>query len=246
MENMYNNPPDYSRYTIEELEDVLDNIDKEQFPERYIEAKAMLCAKMKEQAREPNSDNARASPPLPKIKWSEQLLITRIVMSLFLVMIFSGVPTVCYEFMPAKSWTTNTTKLIWGLASILVIMWFACLKKDPKLKKRLGETWGGKLAIVIMPFLFMMMSWLFIDESLPLGLHMISAQQEVRYDMDYQKKRGKKYCRQRVEIIETEELEHGDLCMTESQRDSLPKRGKIDVVGIRSQYGMVIHGFRLP
>lgn len=242
---MYNNSPDYSLYTIEELEDVLDNIDKAQFPERYIEAKAMLCEKTKEQAREPNSDNAQALPPLPKIKWSDQLLITRIVMGSLMFMIFSSLPAMFHEFITAKSWTENTTVLIWMLASIFVIMWFVCLIKDLKFTERLVETWGGKLAIVIIPCLFMMTSWLFIDKSLPLSLHMISVQQEVRYEMDYRKRNGRKYCRQRLEIIETNELEDGDLCMTESQRDSLPESGKIDVVGIRSQYGMVIHGFYL-
>ena len=92
-----------------------------------------------------------------------------------------------YEFMTNKSWTANTTVLIW------------------------------MLAIVVIPFLFMMMSWPFIDKFLPLFLHMISVQQEVRYDMDYRKRSGRKYCRKRLEIIETDELEDGDLCLTESQ-----------------------------
>ena len=92
-----------------------------------------------------------------------------------------------YEFMTNKSWTANTTVLIW------------------------------MLAIVVIPFLFMMMSWPFIDKSLPLFLHMISVQQEVRYDMDYRKRSGRKYCRKRLEIIETDELEDSDLCLTESQ-----------------------------
>jgi amino acid transporter len=151
-----------------------------------------------------------------------------------------------YEFMTNKSWTANTTGLIWMLAFILVVMWFACLKKDLKWTQHLEKNWRGKLAIVVMPFLFMMMSWSFIDKSLPLFLHMISVQQEVRYDMDYRKRSGRKYCRERLEIIETEELEDGDLCLTESQRNRLPEKGKITVVGIRSQFGIVINGFNLP
>ena len=91
-----------------------------------------------------------------------------------------------------------------------------------------------------------MMSWPFIDKSLPLFLHMISVQQEVRYDMDYRKRSGRKYCRKRLEIIETDELEDSDLCLTESQWNSLPEKGKITVVGTRSQFGMLINRFNLP
>jgi hypothetical protein len=246
MGNINNNSPDYSRCTIEELIGVLANIDQAQFSERYLEAKAMLSKKLKEQTIEPSSDYDRASVPLSKPKWSEQLLITRIVIGSFLIMTFSVVPTMFYEFMTNKSWTAKTTGLIWMLAFTLVVMWFACLKKDLKLTQRLEENWRGKLAIVVMPFVFMMMSWPFIDKSLPLFLHMISVQQEVRYDMDYQKRSGRKYCREQLEIIETEELEDGDLCLTESQRDRLPEKGKITVVGTRSQFGMVINGFNLP
>ena len=246
MGNINNNAPDYSRYTIEELEDVLANIDQTQFPERYLEAKAMLSKKLKEQTIEPNSEHGQASAPQSKPKWSEQLLMTRIVMWSFSVMTFSVVPTMFYEFMTTKSWTANTTGLVWMLASILVIMWFACLKKDSKLTQRLGEHWRGRLAVVVMPFWLMAISLWVIDKSLPLYLHMISAQQEVRYDMDYRKRSGKKHCRQRVEIIETDELKKGILCMTASQRNSLPEKGKIIVVGTRSQFGMVIDGFNPP
>jgi hypothetical protein len=246
MGNINNNSPDYSRYTIEELEDVLANIDQAQFPERYVEAKTILSKKLKENTIEPNRDYVQASVTPSKPKWSEQLFMTRIVMGSFLVMTFSVVPTMFYEFMTTKSWTANTRGLIWMLALILVIMWFACLKNDSKLMQRLGDNWRGKLAVVVMPLLFMMMSWPFIDKSLPLYLHMVSVQQEVRYDMDYRKRSGRKYCRQRLNIIETDELEDGDLCITESQRNSLPEKGKIKVVGTRSQFGMLIDGIKLP
>lgn len=242
MGNINNNSPDYSRYTIEELEDVLANIDQAQFPERYVEAKATLSI-LKEHTIAPNSDYAQASSSLSKPVWSEQHLMTRIVLGSFMVMTFSVVPYMFYEFMTNKRWTANTTGLICMLAFTLVIMWFVCLKKDSKLRQRLGGNWRGKLTVVVMPFLFMMMSWLFIDKSIPLFLHMISVQQEVRYDMDYRKRSGRKFCRQRLEIIETDELEDGDLCMTERQRNSLPEKGQITVLGTRSQFGMVIDGF---
>ena len=37
--------PNYAAYSVEELEDVLENIDKQAFPERYQAAKNELAAK---------------------------------------------------------------------------------------------------------------------------------------------------------------------------------------------------------
>jgi len=245
MGNMQQDGPDYSRYTKEELEDVLNNIDKVQFPERYREALEMLSKRIDKHATEPSHNKGAALPLPPKQKWSEQLLITRLVVSIFLIMLFAVFPTIFVEFMTAKNWTENTTGVIWALAFILVAMWFICLKEDTLLTQRLLDSWRGKLAIMVMPLLFMLMSWGFIDKSLPLGLHMLSAQQNVRYDMNYRKRSGKKYCRQRVEILETNELENADLCMAESQRDGLPERGTITVLGTQSMFGMWIEGFRI-
>lgn len=39
---MESRKPDYKKYTLEELEDVLSNIDKERFPERYNEIVELL------------------------------------------------------------------------------------------------------------------------------------------------------------------------------------------------------------
>ncbi|MEX1222249.1 MAG: hypothetical protein WEA82_09070 [Idiomarina sp.] len=238
--------PNYSEYTIDELEDVLIWIDQEKWPERYIQAKAILARKIKERVAEPNSEGDQVSPLPPKPKWSEQLLITRIVMGSFMLILFSGVAALFSGFMAAKNWTANTTGAILGLAFIWAMMWFLSLKKDSRLMQRLERSWGGQIAMVFMPLFFLMFSWLFIDKSLPLGLHWLSAQQEMRYEMDYQKGPGRKYCRQQVEIIETDELEYGDLCMSERQRNSLPEQGRITVVGTRSQFGLLVDGFILP
>ncbi|RUO65415.1 hypothetical protein SAMN06297229_1182 [Pseudidiomarina planktonica] len=243
---MDDDSPDYSQYTIAELEDVLVWIDQEKWPERYLEAKAMLAKKIKERAAKTNSEGDQVLPPPPKPKWSEQLLITRILSGSLMVMAFSVIPTLFYKFMVAKSWTANTMGVIWVLAFILAITWYLCLKKDTKFMRYLEATWRGQLAIVTMPFLYLMFSWMFIDKSLPLALHMVLAKQEVRYEMDYEKGSRRKYCSQRLEIIETDELEYGELCTTESNRNSLPESGKITVVGTRSQFGMLIDGFILP
>lgn len=245
MENRQQGGPDYSQYTKEELEDVLNNIDKVQFPERYKEVLEMLAKKIDEHATKRAHNNGAARPLPPKQKWSEQRLITRLLVGTFLIMLFAVFPTMFVEFMTAKNWTEDTTGVIWALAFILVAMWFICLREDTSLTQRLLDTWRGKLAIMVMPLLFMLISWGFIDKSLPLGLHMLSAQQDVRYDMNYRKRSGKKYCRQRVEILETNELENADLCLTESQRDGLPERGEITVLGTQSMFGMWVEGFRI-
>lgn len=245
MEKRQQGGPDYSQYTKEELEDVLNNIDKVQFPERYKEVLEMLAKKIDEHATKRAHNKGAARPLPPKQKWSEQRLITRLLVGTFLIMLFAVFPTMFVEFMTAKNWTEDTTGVIWALAFILVAMWFICLREDTSLTQRLLDTWRGKLAIMVMPLLFMLISWGFIDKSLPLGLHMLSAQQDVRYDMNYRKRSGKKYCRQRVEILETNELENADLCLTESQRDGLPERGEITVLGTQSMFGMWVEGFRI-
>ncbi|MCB4438118.1 hypothetical protein LHL20_17950 [Alteromonas sp. McT4-15] len=37
--------PDYSRYSVEDLEDVLENIDQRAYPDRYAAAQAALAQK---------------------------------------------------------------------------------------------------------------------------------------------------------------------------------------------------------
>lgn len=53
---MEDDSPDYSQYTIAELEDVLLWIDQEKWPERYVEAKTILAKKLKARATEPKSE----------------------------------------------------------------------------------------------------------------------------------------------------------------------------------------------
>ena len=248
MSSNSSNSPDFSRYSLEELADVLANIDQTQYPERYAQAKALYEQKLQEQAQfEPpeNADEQQAEPP-PKPKWSEQLLITRVVLGTFMLMTIAAIPTIYITFMTAKNWSEATGGLVWLVAVLLVIMWFVCLTKDLKLSQRLTHNWRGKLAIVIMPFLFMLMSWSFIEHALPLGLHMMWTKQDVQIEVGYRKRSGRKHCHQRIEIIETSTLENSDLCLSESQLNSLPEQGKITVTGTRSWFGLKINGFIWP
>ena len=94
-------------------------------------------------------------------------------------------------------------------------------------------------------FLFMVLTWQFIDQSLPLALHLMAEQQEVRDVMSYEKKNGRKHGRQRLELIETPELESSDLCLTEHQRNSLAETGELTVIGTRSRFGMVLEDVKV-
>ena len=244
MDNSQANSPNYSQCTIEELEDVLRNINKEQFPQRYLAAEAMLSKKMQEQI---DDQYVQEAPLSKRPRWSEKLLITRISIGLFCVMTLLLIPTMFFnEFMVAKNWTENTTGVMWGVVLIHVLLWLASIKKDKKFSDHLLKNFGGQLSIAIMPLLFIFMSWLFIDKSIPLYLHMLSTQEKVNYRFEYQKVSERKNCKQRLEILDTNELEGSDLCMSESQRNSFPERGKISVFGTRSQFGMMINGFLMP
>lgn len=50
--------PNYAAYSVEELEDVLENIDKQAFPERYQAAKNELAAKRATLPPENDTDSA--------------------------------------------------------------------------------------------------------------------------------------------------------------------------------------------
>lgn len=244
--NNDNQAPDYSQYTIEELEDVVASVNQAQYPERYTAALAMLEEKKQQRGNVEGEHEEAFLEPEEKPKWSEQLLITQILMGTFFAMVGLTVPAMFYEFMTAKWWADSTSGLIWFIGLAMTVMWFVCLAKDPKLHQRLGHNYKGKLSIGLMPFIFFMMTWISISRGLPIGLHLISAQTDVQEYMDFRKRGGKKHCRNRLEIMETDELQDGNLCMTGTQREHFPERGKVMVLGSRSDYGLMLEGFALP
>lgn len=244
MQNNHNNSPDYSKYTIEELEDVIANIDKTQFPERFDAANMALSEQLKTKPQQPRDDEKK-NAELPPLKWSEQHVATRVMMISFFALLVSGLVGMFCDFMVAKSWTSNTVGLFWLLSISLIVLWFTCLTLDEKFSKRLTHNWRGKLSLIVMPLLFLMFSWIVVDKTLPFGLHMVADQQNVRVEMDYKKRDGRKYCRHRIEIIETRELEHTDLCLTKAEQSRLRNKGKLRVMGTRSQFGIHIRSITL-
>jgi len=243
MQNNHNNSPDYSQYTIEELEDVIANIDKAQFPERFDAANMALSEQLKTKPQQPHDDEEK-NAELPPLKWSEQHVATRVMMISFFAILVSGLVGMFCDFMVAKSWSSNTVGLFWLLSISLIVLWFTCLTLDEKFSKRLTHDWRGKLSLIVMPLLFLMFSWIFVDKTLPFGLHKVADQQNVRVDMDYRKRNGRKHCRHRIEIIETDKLEDIDMCLSKQAHNTLAETGKLLVTGTQSRFGLHVHNLR--
>ena len=244
MDHQQNTSPDYSRYTLAELEDVLANIDRDKYAQRYADAKAMLEQKLQESPIVSETEQADEEATLQPVKWSEMHATTRIVLAALLVLLFTSLPFMISEFMTAQSWLKQTSIWIWGLSAGLGALWIKALIKDEKFGRYLTRNWRGKLTAMFMPILFLIFSFITIDNSIPLFLHNLNAPQVVSNTMQYRKVSSSKHCRYKVEIVETKELESGKLCMSESMRNSLPESGKITVIGTRSQFGMVVKGFK--
>lgn len=153
MDNQQNNSPDYSRYTIAELEDVLANIDRDKYAQRYADAKAMLDTRLKNRQLNSASNLAHLNEPI-KPKWSEIHVVTRIMSVAFFSLTFAVVPTMFSKFMAAKSWLEHTNIWIWALGGVLTVLWFTSLIKDENFAKYLTRNMAGKFAAVLMPFLF--------------------------------------------------------------------------------------------
>ena len=244
MDYQQNTSPDYSRYTIAELEDVLANIDREKYAQRYADAKAMLEQKLRESPNVSETEQANEDDLLEKPKWSETHIATRIAIAALLLLIFTSFPFMLSEFMTAQSWLKQTSIWIWALSAALGALWITALIKDEKFGRYLTRNWRGKLTAMFMPIVFLMFSFITIDNSIPLFLHNLNTPQQVSNTMQYRKVGSSKHCRYKVEIVETKELESGKLCMSESMRNSLPENGQIIVTGTRSQFGMVVKSFK--
>ena len=146
--------------------------------------------------------------------------------------------------MTAQSWLEQTSIWIWALSAALGALWITALIKDEKFGRYLTRNWRGKFAAVFMPIIFLMFSFITIDNTLPLFLHNLNKPQVVSNTMQYRKVSSSKHCRYKVKIVATKELDSGKLCMSESMRNSLPESGEIIVTGTRSEFGMLVKGFK--
>lgn len=242
---MNSDGPDYARYSLAELEDVLANIDKTRFPERYARAKSLYDEKCSALSSDVDNDSpANDESPVNKPKWSELHPYTRVVMGAFLVTLAGSIIGFSFDFMAAKAWTSHTALPIWISGLSLVGLWFAALAHDHKFARHLASSVRGKLAIAIMPFVFLMFNYAFIEQSTPLALHVIATKTDiVEETMRFAKKDGTKHCRHRIEVLASTELESTDLCLSQAQRDRLPQKGQVTIRGKRSVFGFMIDGF---
>lgn len=236
--SMNQNQPDYQRYTIEELQEVLESIDQAHYPERFREASLQLEAKLNALPVRHADTAIDEDLPIARPKWSEQHISTRLATGSF-VLTLTAIPfAFLNDFMVSKSWTEDTGLLIWAVGLVQVGLWFTALFKDDKFARHLGQSWRGKLSVVTMPFLFFVMSLMAIDRGLPVALHMMSSTDRVEHVMRYEKTSGTKHCRQRIQIKDTTRLNALHLCLTKQQRDALSRSGKITVIGQRSDFGI--------
>lgn len=171
MDTIQKTTPNYARYTIAELEDVLVNIDRVKYAQRYEDAKAMLAKKLQERPSRSETEQAVEEAALPPVKWSEMHKVTRIVLVALLVQIFTSVPFVLIEFMAAKDWLQHTSAWYWSLTGLFSVLWFTSLIKDKKFSRHLVRNWSGKMAAAVMPLLFLMFSYITMDNTIPLILH---------------------------------------------------------------------------
>ena len=124
MDTIQKTTPNYSRYTIAELEDVLVKIDRVKYAQRYEDAKAMLAQKRLEGPSTPEAKPADEEAFLPPVTWSEMHKVTRLVLVALLVQIFTSLPFVFTEFMTAKNWLQHTGVWLWVLAGLFSVLWF--------------------------------------------------------------------------------------------------------------------------
>lgn len=227
--------PDYSQYSISELKGILNRIDQTSFPERYEFAKNELQKKLQNKEGIENRGTAKDLPP-HAVKWSELLLSTRIILIGFLLLIFSVGPTMFYEFLLVKRWSESTGVLIWFIGAGAAVFWVGVLSDDRKFRKKLAKDWQGKLALVGMPFLFLIIIWSFINKSIPIALHLLSEKDYESYQIQFSKAEPKKFCPHRIRVFGMAEFKDSELCLSKSQRDHLPESGEIIVTGARSRF----------
>lgn len=145
---MKNEGPDYTSYSLKELEDVLMNIDSAQFPDRYEQAKALCDEKRSTPSAEHENEISTSSV---KPSWSQLHSCTRATFLVFFILIAGCIAALVHDFMPAKSWTGSTAALSWIVGLTMSVLWFMALAHDSSFAQHLSKDMRGKVAIVVMP-----------------------------------------------------------------------------------------------
>jgi hypothetical protein len=113
--------PHYSNYTLEELYDVLEHIDRDSYPERAKKIKEIIQVKMKDEAVKKES---KKFTPKGKYLFSVSILSLIIVATLLLGLIpMKGLSWVTKEETPSFYWA-----VVFGLA-LLTLFYFNKYRK---------------------------------------------------------------------------------------------------------------------
>lgn len=236
--------PNYAAYSVEELEDVLENIDKQAFPERYQAAKNELAAKRATLPPENDTDSAHQDEHFTRPKWSELHPITRISNGTFLVLIGALIVSAFTNFIVINAWLNNSTWAIVLFTFVYCAFYYLSISIDKRQAQFVMKDWRGKVTIFTMPFLGLIFTWSFIDRALPYTFHLASGKQETELKFAYEKGSGSKHCRHSLLLKENGTLSDGRLCLNQSEHKRLPNKGWVYVKGSESGFGFDIEGYR--
>ncbi|AMJ99853.1 hypothetical protein AVL55_17840 [Alteromonas macleodii] len=236
--------PNYAAYSIEELEDVLENIDKQAFPERYQAAKNELAAKQATLPPESDTDSAHQDEHFTRPKWSELHPITRISNGAFFVLIGAMFVSAFTDFIVIDAWLDNSNWAIALLTVVYIAFYYFTIFVDKRHAQYLTKDLRGKMTVVGMPLLAFFLCFSFIDKALPYTLHLASGKQETELKFAYEKGSGSKHCRHSLLLKESDTLSDGRLCLNQSEHKRLPNKGWVYVKGYESNFGFDIEGYR--
>lgn len=243
--------PNYQYYSLKELEDVLQNIDKHQYPERYVAAQAAFelkkaSSELKEEKRDRGSNDSsnRTDSHFEKSKWSQLHAIARYNIALLIVLFVGLFVPLFADFSVVKTWVDNSGWFIALLSLLVAYLWYASIAVDKTFRFKLNDDIRGKITIFLMPFFGIILSWNAIDNALPYTLHTLSSSQEAKYTVLFSKGSATKHCKFNLQLEDTQIHSHGQLCVNKNVFNRLSKKGTVVLKGNESAFGFTIESYR--
>lgn len=243
--------PNYQYYSLKELEDVLQNIDKHQYPERYVAAQAAFEVKkassaLKEEKRVRDSNNSSncTDGHFEKSKWSKLHVVARYNIALLIVLFVGLFVPLSADFSTVKTWVDNSGWFIVLLSLVVTCLWYASIAVDEAFRFKLNDDIRGKITIFLMPFFGIMLSWNAIDNALPYMLHALSSSEETEHAVLFSKGSATKHCKFNLQLEDTQTHSHSRLCVNKSVFNRLSKKGTVVLKGNESAFGFTIESYR--
>ncbi|QJR81216.1 hypothetical protein CA267_010705 [Alteromonas pelagimontana] len=232
------NSPDYTKYSENELVDVINNMDAARYPERFANAQSELKSR-----REVKADCEK--PALPPIVLTPQekrrkalvertsiLLISSILISLFIQPMF----------IPSRWWGEHvlpSTFIVTLLATLALIKELFNRGAYYQLIKRKAPR--SYLGLLFFPLLFGGFAWYIIAFLLPVLLHGVADNTRYQKQASYQIVEGRKYCRSRIKVSQLDEFEDTHLCISfNSLRHAKYEQGRAIIRGETSIFGLKV------